>query len=132
MRYLVTAQVKPEKAEDLRRAIETGALGKGSVAYGEYSRVLENARLMADGTVKWVEVCYCRDPLNEERPYWEEYFDLISVKDAHNRENCRDLKGAEDWACGDCDCTEMLEKRMSSWGAPFLAKHLTPLRKKTG
>jgi sugar phosphate isomerase/epimerase len=106
MRYLVTAKVKPEKVAALRRAIETGALGKGSVAYGEYTRVLQQARQMEGGGVKWVEVCYCDDPLNEERPYWEEYFEIVSIKDAHNRANCRDLNGAEAWACGECDCTE--------------------------
>lgn len=132
MRYLVTAKVKPDKANALRGAIETGALGRGSVAYGEYIRVLQNARLTRDGTVRWVEVCYCDNPLDEERPYWEEYFDIVRIKDAHNRENCRDANGTENWACGDCDCTEKLEKRMSSWGAPFMAQYLRPTRKKTG
>jgi hypothetical protein len=76
---------------------------------------------LKDGKIQWVEVCYCNNPLNEEKPYWEEYFEIVSIKDAHNRENCRDLNGAEDWACGDCDCTEKLEARMQEWGEPFLS-----------
>jgi hypothetical protein len=121
MRYLVTAKVKKGKEAALQQAIETKTIGKGSVAYGEYLRVLRNARLLKDGKIQWVEVCYCNNPLNEEKPYWEEYFEIVSIKDAHNRENCRDLNGTEDWACGDCDCTEKLEARMQEWGEPFLS-----------
>ena len=32
MRYLVTARVKPGRAEPLERAIEDGTLGQGSIA----------------------------------------------------------------------------------------------------
>ena len=48
---------------------------------------------IADGRVQWVEVCYCPTPLAEEREYWEEYFDLEKVQDAHARSRCRDLNG---------------------------------------
>ena len=63
-------------------------------------------------------------PLEEERPYWEEYFDLIKVQDAHARSRCRDLNGDEPWACSDCDCTEKLEARLTTWGPLFLDTHL--------
>ena len=85
-----------------------------------YLRNMDAARLMNDGTVRWVEVCYCPTPLLEERPYWEEYFDLIQVKDAHDRRRCRDLNGKEPWACCNCDCTRRLEDRMRGWGQPFV------------
>ena len=49
--------------------------------------------------MRWVEVCFCPTPLQEERPYWEEYFDLDRVQDAHDRNRCRDLNGQEPWAC---------------------------------
>ena len=29
-------------------------------------------------------------PLEEERPYWERYFELLKVQDAHARSRCRD------------------------------------------
>jgi hypothetical protein len=58
--------------------------------------------------------------LQEERPFWEKYFDLVRVQDAHARQRCRDLNGTEPWACGECDCTERLEERMAGWGRPFL------------
>ena len=49
MRYLVRARVKPGLERALLEAIERGTLGAGSVAEGE------------------------------ERPYWEEYFELVRV-----------------------------------------------------
>jgi hypothetical protein len=120
MRYLVRARVKPGREADLLRAIEDGTLGEGSVAGDEYLHNMQQARLCDDGTARWVEVCFCETPLQEEQPYWEKYFDLERVLDAHARARCRDLNGTEPWACSDCDCTERLEGRMAMWGRPFL------------
>jgi len=120
MRYLVTARVRPGKEAALLQAIETGTLGAGSVAGDEYLRNMESARLCTDGSAKWVEVCFCDTPLAEELPYWEEFFELIRVQDAHHRSRCADWTGTEPWACCDCDCTERLEAKMKSWGEPFL------------
>ena len=122
MRYLVKARVKPGKEQALLNAIEEGTLGRGSVAEGEYLWDMQQARMAYDGTAHWVEVCFCRIPLEEERPYWEEYFDLISVKDAHARANCRDLNGTEPWACSECDCTRRLEEKLQSKGESFLTQ----------
>jgi len=122
MRYLVSARVKPEQEAKLRDAVDRGMLGAGSVAGGEYLRNMKQARLCGDGTARWVEVCYCPTPLEEERPYWEEYFELERVQDAHSRRNCRDENGTEPWACSHCDCTERLEQCMEAWGVPFLQK----------
>ena len=120
MRYLVTARVKPGKEQALLRAIEDGTLGQGSVAGDEYLSNMTDARLVERGEVKWVEVCFCAEPLDEERPYWEEYFELLRVQDAHTRSRCRDLTGAEPWACGDCDCSRRLEGWLAGRGRPFL------------
>jgi hypothetical protein len=120
MRYLVTARVKPGREEALADAIQRRTLGSGSIAGGEYLRNMETARLLRDGSVKWVEVCYCDTPLAEERTYWENYFDLVKVQDAHARSRCRDLNGDQSWACSDCDCTDELESRLTTWGPLFL------------
>jgi hypothetical protein len=120
VRYLVTARVKPGKEADLLQAIENETLGTGSVAGDEYLRNMDMARLCDDGTARWVEVCFCDVPLEEERPYWEEYFDRVRVKDAHARHKCRDINGKEPWACSTCDCTAKLEASMQVWGQPFL------------
>jgi hypothetical protein len=122
MRYLVKARVKPAQESLLRRAIDERTLGHGSVAGDEYLEDMEHARLGSDGTVTWVEVCFCPTPLAEERPYWEEYFELLSVKDAHARRNCRDLNGQEPWACCECDCTKQLEERLAQRGHAFLQR----------
>jgi hypothetical protein len=120
MRYVVTARVKPGKEAGLLRAIEEGTLGAGSVAEGEYLRNMRDARLYDDGRIKWVEVCFCDYPLAEERPYWESFFELVRVQDAHRRQRCRDVNGLEPWACGECDCTERLESRLAGQGCTFL------------
>jgi hypothetical protein len=120
MRYLVTARVKPGKERELLEAIENGTLGEGSVAGDEYLRNMTAARLADDGRVRWVEVCFCAEPLAEERPSWEEYFELTKVKDAHTRSRCRDENGTEPWACGECDCSARLEAWLSTRDRPFL------------
>jgi hypothetical protein len=121
MRYLVRARVRPDRESDLLQAIKNETLGQGSIAEGEYLRNMTEARLYADNTVRWVEVCYCPTPLQEERPYWEEFFDLTKVQDAHDRRKCRDENGTEPWACGDCDCTAKLEQKLQSTGKQFLS-----------
>lgn len=120
MRYLVTARVKAGKEKDLLRAIEAQTLGRGSVAGDEYLRNMTDARIRHDGSIRWVEVCYCATPLEEERPYWEEYFELVKVQDAHHRSKCRDENGTESWACGECDCTQKLEAQLARRGTGLL------------
>jgi hypothetical protein len=126
MRYLVTARVRKGRERALDAAIESGTLGRGSVAGDEYLRNMAEARQCPDGHVKWVEVCYCATPLEEERPYWEEYFHLERVQDAHARSRCRDLNGSEPWACGECDCSARLEARLRTIGEPFLPRQEQP------
>jgi hypothetical protein len=120
MRYLVRARVKNGCERGLLEAIEGRTLGQGSVAEGEYLRNMKEARVCPDKTVGWVEVCYCPTPLLEERPYWEEYFALVRVQDAHDRRKCRDQNGSEPWACGNCDCTARLEEKLKKTGHAFL------------
>jgi hypothetical protein len=119
MRFLVKAQLKKDMGPGLLKAIQDGSLGQGSIAGDEYIHDMQQARLDNNGTTTWVEVCYCPIPLQEERPYWEKYFELISVQDAHARKNCRHENGSEAWACSNCDCTKKLEKKLSEEGTSF-------------
>jgi hypothetical protein len=121
MRYLVTARVKPGRRRALRQAIDDGTLGRGSVAGDEYLHDMAHARELADGRIRWIETCFCPVPLQEERPYWEQYFTLESIKDAHDRRRCRDANGTEPWACEACDCTKRLEAWLRRQGRPFQA-----------
>lgn len=122
MRYLVKERVKPGRQKALLQAIKEGTLGRGSVAGDEYVYDMEQARLGEDGVAHWVETCFCATPSQEERPYWGQYFELLSVKDAHNRKYCRDWNGSEPWACCNCDCTKRLEQRLRQRGEPFLKR----------
>ena len=119
MRYLVTARVRPGRREALDRAIDDETLGRGSIAGDEYLHDMAQTRELGDGRVRWVETCYCDPPLAEERPYWEEYFELLAVKDAHARRKCDHENGTKTWACSSCDCTERLERRLEKTGTPF-------------
>lgn len=120
MRYLVRARIRKGQEKPLRAAIADGTIGHGSVAGDEYLRNMEAARIFADGTTRWVETCFCSTPLQEERPYWEQYFELIQIQDSHDRRKCRDWNGEEPWACTDCDCTRKLEHRLANSGDRFL------------
>ena len=120
MRYLVKARVKPGQERPLIEAIDRDTLGKGSIAGDEYQHDMKQARVDRAGVATWVETCFCNVPLEEERPYWEKYFELLSVKDAHSRRNCRHENGTEPWACCDCDCTAKLEAKLAGQGASFL------------
>ena len=119
VRYLVTAKVKSSRKKALACAIDEETLGNGSIAGSEYLRNMRAARELDDGRIQWVEVCYCPTPLLEERPYWEEYFNLLKVQDAHARKRCLDLDGTKPWACSSCDCSVRLEKRLAAKGRPF-------------
>ena len=128
MRYLVKARVKPGSESALLQAVADGSLGRGSVAGDEYRHDMTQARVAPDGTAHWVETCFCATPLAEERPYWEKFFELLSVRDAHSRRNCRDASGSEPGACCDCDCTKRLEEKLARAGESFLES----LRGQTG
>jgi hypothetical protein len=116
----VTARVRTGREGALRRAIDEESLGAGSIAAAEFLRNVNEARQRADGMVRWVEVCYCPTPLEEERPHWELFFDLLSVKDAHARARCRHERGDQRYACDSCDCTARLETRLGHTGKRFL------------
>ena len=63
MRYVVKAKLKPGREEALKKAIQDGTLGRGSVAGEEYIYDMEQARVGADGVAHWVETCFCAIPL---------------------------------------------------------------------
>jgi hypothetical protein len=126
MRYLVKAKLKTDREKDLLRTIDDRTLGQGSIAGDEYLHDMSQARLSQGGVVSWVECCFCDPPLAEERPYWEKYFHLLSVRDAHSRRNCRHENGTEPWACCDCDCTRKLEEKFRGKGKPFVESLRAP------
>jgi hypothetical protein len=121
MKYLVKAKVKESSRPDLLQEIIDGTLGKGAVAFGEYVKNMKQARVLDDGTVCWIEICFCHTPLNEEKPYWEKYFKEIMIENAQNPKYCQDSNGELKRACFECSCTEELEEKMLSLGKPFIS-----------
>jgi hypothetical protein len=121
MRYFVKAILKKDKHSQLKKAIDKGELGAGSVAGGEYIRDMKHARLLDDGSAEWIEVCFCDPPLDEERPYWEEYFELVEIKDATDRKVCKHETGEQPWSCVNCNCTKKPEKELMKAGKSFYA-----------
>ena len=76
MRYLVTARVKPGRRPALDRPSRMARSGPARSPATSTSHNMDAGPAVPDGTVKWVETCFCATPLDEERPYWEAYFDL--------------------------------------------------------
>jgi hypothetical protein len=114
MRYILGAKVRPGRRADLLRALEDGTFGQG-FPYGDLGEVLCTGRVDATGTIRWVEVCYCRESygvaMEEELPYLEAYLTDIEVADALNPIHC---KGYPE--CNDCNCT----RKVRFVGEPLL------------
>jgi hypothetical protein len=114
VRYLVSAKVRPERREELLKAINEGQFGEG-FPYGDLGRVLCAGRVDEAGTVRWVEVCYCREftgvAMREEIEYFEEFLTEITIADARSPLYCEGYP-----VCNDCDCTKKVRFR----GEPFL------------
>ena len=87
---------------------------------------MRKARFLENGLAEWLEVCFCATPLQEEKPYWEEYFDLIEITDAAKRKACKHERGIEFWSCISCRCTEKKEREINNKGTSFL-KNLSGL-----
>jgi hypothetical protein len=114
MRYMLGAKVRPDRGAELLRALEGGTFGEG-FPYGDLGEMLLSGRVDASGTIRWVEVCYCREyfgvAMHEELPYLEAYLTDIEVADARSPRYC---KGYPE--CNDCPCT----RKVRFEGEPLL------------
>ena len=114
MRYLLSARVRPEKRAELLMAIDEGRFGDG-FPYGDLGSVLGRGRVDDSGTIRWVEVCYCREfsgvAMDEEIGYFEEYLSDITIADARSPRSCEGYP-----ACNACDCT----RKVRFAGEPLL------------
>src|SRR5271166_6278895 len=97
MRYIMGAKVRPERRADLLRSLGDGTFGEG-FPYGDLGKVLSTGWVDATGTIRWVEVCYCREyygvAMEEELPYLEEYLTDIVVADARSPRYCKATRSA--------------------------------------
>jgi hypothetical protein len=121
LRYLLSARVRPEKRAELLRALEEGRFGEG-FPYGDLGETLCTGRVDGNGTIRWVEVCYCREyygvAMAEELPYFEAVLTDMTVTDARSPDHCEGYP-----ACGDCDCTRKVRPK----GEPLLDHLARPL-----
>jgi hypothetical protein len=67
VRYLVKAKLKSGKKRPLIRGINNGSLGRGSIAGEEYLHNMREAPVDKSETAIWLETCFCKPPLAEER-----------------------------------------------------------------
>jgi hypothetical protein len=106
LRYILEAKIRPGRRAELLRALEEGRFGEG-FPYGDLGEVLYAGRVDGSGTIRWVEVCYCREyygvAMAEELPYFEEYLTDVVVADARNPLRCDGYP-----ICNGCDCTKKL------------------------
>jgi hypothetical protein len=109
MRYLLAARVRPGKHGELLGALEDGRFGAG-FPYGDLGELLRTGRVDASGTIRWVEVCYCREyygvALHEELPYFEEFLTDMTIADARSPLHCEGYP-----VCNDCDCTKKVRPK---------------------
>src|SRR6516225_5817231 len=100
MRYLLSAKVRLERRADLLRALEDGSFGDG-FPYGDLGGMLCEGRVDSTGTIRWVEVCYCREyygvAMHEELPYFVEFLTDVTIADARNPLHCEGYP-----VCNDC------------------------------
>ena len=90
------------------------------VAKGQVLARLDPEEQQAELVSAEANVASAEAMVRQSAAAFERQKELLSVKDAHNRKNCRDLNGSEPWACSDCDCTRRLEQRLKERGKPFL------------
>ena len=118
MKYLVRARLKEEAAGEIRRIIAKGAVpdAPGYVA-DHLADCFAQAQRQDDGSVLWIETCYCEryfgEPLAEEKGYITRYFDLGRVKKVVVARKCGDMSGDEPFKCDTCDCDLPLRRRLS-------------------
>ena len=106
MRYFIRCRIKPEEKDELADSIKSASLARGKIFYEGMQTALRDATIDEDGSVNFIEVCYCLEsglnPMAMELPVLEKYFDNIKVKDARLRNQCT-------IECEFCDCTRNIK-----------------------
>jgi len=114
MRYLLSAKVRSGRRVELLRALEDGTFGQG-FPYGDLGKVVCAGRVDETGTIRWVEVCYCREyygvAMHEELPYLEPFLTDLEIADARSPRDCEGYP-----VCNDCACT----RKIRFQGEPLL------------
>jgi hypothetical protein len=118
VKYLVRARIKKAAENQIRDVITTGSVpGAPSYFADHLADCFAEAQRQEDGSVLWIETCYCErylgKPLAEEMDYITRYFELGRVKKVVAAKKCGDLTGNEPFKCDTCDCDLRLRRRLS-------------------
>jgi len=118
MKYLVRARIKEGADNQVRDVITAGSVpGAPSYFADHLADCFAQAQRQADGSVFWIETCYCEryfgEALAEEKEYITRYFDLGRVKKVVAAKKCGDLTGEEPFECETCDCDLPLRRRLT-------------------
>ena len=118
MKYLVRARIKEGAEHQVRDVITTGSVPGAPSYFAEHlADCFAEAQQQEDGSVLWIETCYCEryfgEPLAEEMDYITRYFELGRVKKVVAAKKCGDMTGKEPFKCDGCDCDAPLRRRLS-------------------
>ena len=118
MKYLVRARIKEGAETQVRDVITTGSVPGAPAYFADHlADCFAQAQRQEDGSVLWIETCYCEryfgEPLAEEMDYITRYFELSRVKKVVAAKKCGDMTGEEPFKCDSCDCDLPLRRRLS-------------------
>jgi hypothetical protein len=118
MKYLVRARIKEGAEKQVRDVITTGSVPEAPGYFADHlADCFAEAQQQEDGSVLWIETCYCEryfgEPLAEEKEYITRFFDLGRVKKVVAANKCGDLIGEEPFKCETCDCDLPLRRRLT-------------------
>ena len=118
MKYLVRAQMNDGAEDQVRQIIRRGTVpGAPSYFADHLADCFSEAQQQGDGSVLWIETCYCErylgEALAEEKEYIGRYFDIGKVKKVVAAKKCGDMTGDEPFKCDDCDCDLPVRRRLT-------------------
>ena len=117
MKYLVQARMKEGAGEQVRRVIDRGEVPGAPHYFADHlADCFAEAQRQNDGSVLWIETCYCErylgEALAEEKKYIEQYFELGKVKKVVAAKKCGDMTGTQPYECDGCDCDLPVRRRL--------------------
>ncbi len=117
VKYLVRARMEEGAGEQVRRVIARGKVpGAPSYFADHLAECFAEAQRQEDGSVLWIETCYCErylgQALAEEKEYIQRYFDLGQVKKVIAAKKCGDMSGERPFECDACACDLPVRRRL--------------------
>ncbi len=117
MKYLVRAHLKKGTEDRLREVIRRGEVpGAPSYFADHLADCFAEAQRQEDGSLLWIETCYCErylgEALAEEKAYIGRYFELGRVKKVVAAKKCGDMSGERPFECDGCDCDLPVRRRL--------------------